>query len=421
VTTLSTTEPATTRAAYAELPRRAGAWFLPVAFGARLPFSMVTIGALLLVTATSGSVAQGGLASAAVALGTAVGGPMQGVLTDRTGQRPVLLVATLLETAALLALVHLATSGAPAPAVLAAAALVGLAAPQVGPLVRVRWLALTAGDPRTLRAAMSYESTADEVSFVLGPALVGILATAGSPATTLLVAAGCCLVLGTAVALHPTAALRAAVDHRDHAPLAALARSVALPAAGMLAMGLLFGGTQAAITGFMGDAGHEGSAGLVYAVMGVGSAITALSVAALPAGWALRGRWITFAAGLVAGTALLLGAASTASVPPLVGAVALTGLFVGPVMVTVFTVGGERAPGSRASAAMTMLASANVLGIALGASAAGRLAESTGTASAFAVPVVAAVLLLAAGVALRERARTSAGQADPVSTSAAAR
>jgi MFS family permease len=400
-----TPAPASTRAAYAELPRRAGAWFLPIAFGARLPFSMVTIGALLLVTAASGSVAQGGLASAAVALGTAVGGPTQGVLADRTGQRPVLLVAVVLETAALLALVRLATTGAPAPAVLAAAALVGLAAPQVGPLIRVRWLALAGGDPRTLRAAMSYESTADEVSFVLGPALVGVLATAGSPATTLLVAAGCCAVLGTAVALHPTARLRTDVDRHDHAPLAALVRGVALPAAGMVAMGLLFGGTQTAITAFMGDAGHEGSAGLVYAVMGVGSAITALSVAALPASWTLRGRWIAFAAGLTAGTALVLGAASTGSVPLLIGAVALTGLFVGPVMVTVFTVGGERAPGSRASAAMTMLASANVLGVALGASVAGRLAESTGTASAFAVPVTAAVLLVVAGAALRERVR----------------
>lgn len=402
-----TVDPTTARAAYAELPRRAGAWFLPIAFGARLPFSMVTIGALLLVTATSGSVALGGLASAAVAFGTAVGGPTQGVLADRTGQRPVLLVATLLETAALLALVRLATAGAPAPAVLGAAALVGLAAPQVGPLIRVRWLALTAGDPRTLRAAMSYESTADEVSFVLGPALVGVLATAGSPATTLVVAAVCCAVLGTAVALHPTAALRAAADHRAHAPLAALVRSVALPAGGMVAMGLLFGGTQTAITAFMGDAGHEGSAGLVYAVMGVGSAITALSVAALPAAWAQRGRWIAFAAGLTVGTTLVLGAATTGSVPLLIAAVALTGLFVGPVMVTVFTVGGERAPGSRASAAMTMLASANVLGVALGASVAGRLAESTGTASAFAVPLSAAVLLVVAGVALREgRVRT---------------
>ncbi len=420
MTALPTTEPTTARAAYAELPRRAGTWFLPIAFGARLPFSMVTIGALLLVTATSGSVAQGGLASAAVAVGTAVGGPTQGVLADRTGQRPVLLVATLLETAALLALVHLATAGATAPAVLAAAALVGLAAPQVGPLVRVRWLALAAGDPRTLRAAMSYESTADEVSFVLGPALVGVLATAGSPATTLLVAAGCCLVLGTAVALHPTAMLRAAVDHHDHAPPAALVRSVALPAAGMVAMGLLFGGTQTAVTAFMGDAGHEGSAGLVYAVMGAGSAVTALAVAALPGAWSQRGRWITFAAGLTAGAALVLGAASTGSVPLLVAAVALTGLFVGPVMVTVFTVGGERAPGSRASAAMTMLASANVLGVALGASAAGRLAEGAGTASAFAVPVTAAVLLLVAGVALRERVRAGR-QAGPAATSAAAR
>ncbi|MEK8228742.1 hypothetical protein NKG05_26180 [Oerskovia sp. M15] len=64
-------------------PRLAGKAFLPVAFLARLPFSMITIGTLLLVTSTTGSLALGGLASAAAAVGTAIGGPTQG--PSRTG------------------------------------------------------------------------------------------------------------------------------------------------------------------------------------------------------------------------------------------------------------------------------------------------------------------------------------------------
>ncbi|MGN6241658.1 MAG: MFS transporter, partial [Cellulosimicrobium cellulans] len=396
------------RTGYARLPQLAGRAFLPVAFLARLPFSMLTIGTLLLVSSTTGSVALGGLASAATALGTALGGPAQGALADRVGQRRVLLVAVPVATLAVLGLVLAATAPGATAAVLAAAAVTGASAPQVGPLARVRWLRLATDEPRTVEAAMSYESTADEVSFVLGPALVGVLASAGSPQVAVLVAAGGIAVFGTAFALHPTArttGLRLPATSSDAGPgtgttsaptgtagTFALVRREAVVLVGMLAMGLLFGGTQAALTALTRDAGVPGSAGLVYAVMGVGSAVTALSVVALPRRWGLRSRWITFAAGLVAGTlALVLSAAlavSSGSLTAVVVAVAATGLFVGPVMVTVFTVAGDRAPAGRTASAMTLVARATVGGVAIGASGGGALADAVSTTSAFALPVV---------------------------------
>lgn len=401
------------RTGYARLPQLAGRAFLPVAFLARLPFSMLTIGTLLLVSSTTSSVALGGLASAATALGTALGGPTQGALADRVGQRRVLLVCVPVATVAVLALVLSASAPGATAAVLLAAAATGASAPQVGPLARVRWLRLAADEPRTVEAAMSYESTADEVSFVLGPALVGVLASAGSPQVAVLAAAGGIAVFGAAFALHPTA--RATAPHGTgtgahgtaagpaDGGTAALVRREAVVLVGMLAMGLLFGGTQAALTALTRDAGVPGSAGLVYAVMGVGSAITALSVVALPRRWGLRSRWITFAAGLLVGTAGLVLAAAGGSLTAVVVAVAATGLFVGPVMVTVFTVAGERAPAGRTASAMTLVASANVVGVAIGASGGGALADTVSTTSAFALPVVAAVLLVVTGVSLTSR------------------
>jgi MFS family permease len=397
---------------YARLPRLAGSWFLPVAFLARLPFSMLTIGTLLLVTTSTGSVALGGLASAATALGTAVGGPAQGAVADRVGQRRVVLACAPASAVAVLGL--LAASDASSTAwTLAAAAAVGASVPQVGPLARVRWLALAQDEPRALSAAMSYESTADEVSFVLGPALVGVLAAAGSPQVAVLVAAALLATAGTAFALHPTAH---AAGRAGTAPAGSttagglratwlLARREAVAVVGMLAMGLLFGGTQAALTALARDAGAPDLAGLLYAVMGVGSAATALAVVALPDRWSLGGRWATFAGGLLASTTALVATAATGSVPAVVAAVAVAGLFVGPVMVTVFTVAGERAPAGRTAAAMTLVASANVVGVALGASGAGQLAQGVSTTASFAVPVVAAALLLAAGVSLTSRPR----------------
>jgi MFS family permease len=407
------------RSGYARLPQLAGRAFLPVAFLARLPFSMLTIGTLLLVSSTTSSVALGGLASAATALGTALGGPAQGALADRVGQRRVLLAAVPVATLAVLGLVLAAAAPGATAAVLAAAAVAGASAPQVGPLARVRWLRLAADEPRTVEAAMSYESTADEVSFVLGPALVGVLASAGSPQVAVLVAAGGIAVFGTAFALHPTAratSVRAPAAIPADGPgegtttapsravgTLALVRREAVVLVGMLAMGLLFGGTQVALTALTRDAGEPGSAGLVYAVMGVGSAVTALSVVALPRRWGLRSRWITFAAGLVAGTITLVLAAASGSLTAVVVAVAATGLFVGPVMVTVFTVAGERAPAGRTASAMTLVASANVVGVAIGASGGGALADAVSTTTAFSLPVVAAVLLVVTGVSLTSR------------------
>ncbi|MCA5895005.1 MFS transporter [Isoptericola sp. NEAU-Y5] len=401
---------------YGALPRLAGGWFLPIAFAARLPFSMLTIGTLLLVTDATGSVASGSLAGAAAALGTALGGPAQGSLADRRGQRVVLLVCTPIATLALVAMVAASTSGATPSTgpVLLAAALAGASVPQVGPLARVRWIGLTEGRPRTMSAAMSYESTADEVGFVLGPALVGILATTASPGAAMLLAAALLAAGGTAFALHPTARAAAQVGEAHAttaggttpaavaggAGLLALARAEAVPLAGMLAMGVLFGATQTATTAFTSSIGQPGLGGLLYAVMGVGSAATALAVVALPAGWSQPARWVGFATGLTVCFAVLVPLAATGSLAAVTPGLAVAGLFVGPVMVTVFTVASERAPAARTAAAMTLVASANVVGVAIGAAVTGQV-SALGVPAAFAVPALAAGTLLVVGVLLR--------------------
>jgi predicted MFS family arabinose efflux permease len=74
------------------------------------------------------------------------------------------------------------------------------------------------------------------------------------------------------------------------------------------------------------------------------------------------------------------------------------GLPVGPVMVTVFAIGGIAAPAERLGTVMTALASGIVAGTALGSWTAGQLAQDQGYTAAFMVPVVAAVLLFVLGV-----------------------
>ena len=86
------------------------------------------------------------MAAGAVGIGSALGAPVFGALADRHGQRPVLLVAAVLNALAVMALIGTAwvpANGSFPAALVVAAFLAGATCPQVGPLARVRWMALT--------------------------------------------------------------------------------------------------------------------------------------------------------------------------------------------------------------------------------------------------------------------------------------
>src|SRR5690606_4716572 len=125
-----------------------------------------------------------------------------GAVADRIGQRPVVLFQSLLGALGLVVLVLLTGHGTEVAGLVATAVLTGLVLPQVGPLARVRWRPMTDSEVehqrQLLDAAFSYEGAADEASFVLGPALVGLGAVAVSPAGSLVLAAAMLAVFGTA-------------------------------------------------------------------------------------------------------------------------------------------------------------------------------------------------------------------------------
>ena len=394
---------------FARLPQLAGPGFLPLGLFARLPLAMLTVGTLTLVTSNSGSYALGGTAAGAVGIGSALGAPVLGSLADRRGQRPVLFLAAALNTLAVVALILTASAmGAPAgfpAAVLAAAFLSGASCPQVGPLARVRWMALTSqgnapDNRRDLDTALSYESTADEVTFVLGPALVGILASLLAPWLPLALAAAMTITLVPAFAAHRTH--RAVPAARRRPPAAGRRRrggmpaAVLLPVVAMVCMGTFFGSTQAALSSFSASYATSELAGLLYAVMGLSSAAAALSVAYWPQRFSLSLRWVVSAA-LMAGLAALLLVPS--SLGAMVAVLLILGVPVGPVMVTVFAVGGVVAPEGRLGTVMTALASGIVAGTAIGSSLGGGLAQDHGYAAAFLVPACAASALALLGAA----------------------
>ncbi len=396
--------------AYRALLRVTGPYFLVLSFLARLPNGMGPLGVLTLVVATTGSYGTAGLAAAALGLAAALGGPLVGWLADRYGQRRVGVLTAVLDAAGYVGVASAALGHAPTALLAGCAALAGLATPQVGPLMRVRWVALLARrrQPELLPTALAYEGAVDEVSFVAGPALVGLLALVGPPAAAILTAAGLVLVGAAGFALHRTAPPPCP---RRASPQLALPRvSVTILVLAMLLLGIVLGGAQTGVSALARTIGQPGAGGLIYAALGLGSATAGIGTAWLPRRFGYLARYAGAAAALaVAGAGLLL---VHAPVPAML-LMTLLGLAVGPYLVTGYGLAERIAPPGRGGLVMTLLASGIVAGVAAGSAVAGWLADGYGYPGAFWVPLAGGVLATVLAAVGLGRLRRDMG-ADPV-------
>ncbi|MFD9104253.1 MFS transporter [Streptomyces virginiae] len=374
-----------------------------VSFLARLPVAMSQFGSFLLVAQTSGSLATAGIVGGALSIGQVLAGPVLGWLADRHGQRPVVLAAAAVNavaTAALVAgaLTHLATL--PLAAV---GALTGASVPLIGPLARTRSVALAhraKADEGVVGAVHALEGTLDEVSFVFGPALVGLASLVAHPAFALAGAAGLVAVFGSAFALHPTASATSGAPARER-PAGSRVRTPAVVHAvrGSLALqGVMFGACQAGITALTIRLGVPDQAAVVYSAMGVVSAAVGLALGALPARFGLRLRWrVATGAALVLSAPLLV----TDGLWPLYAVVTVLGAAYAPHLITAFALTERAVEPDRLATAMAFAASSLVAGQAAALVVAGRLAERYGPGGAFAVAVGAAALCLTLALVTR--------------------
>ncbi|MDQ0613065.1 MFS family permease [Microbacterium sp. W4I4] len=390
------------------LIRLAGLPYFLIAFVARLPFAMMVVGVLTVVVTARGSLSLGGITSAAVGLGTALIGPFLGAAADRYGQRPVLIASAVLNAIMLAAFAVVVYSPLDQALVLLSAFAIGATAPQVSPMSRSRLVTIIDDRmPRALRArttsaTMSYESAADETVFVFGPFIVGALASLITPWAPIALASALTLVFVGAFALHPTArhvsAARGA-DGSAPSPVSELFRPVLLVVViGIFGVGLFFGSMLTSLTSFMADRGAAEQAGLLYGVMGIGSAILALGVAWLPPRFTLHARWLAFGAVLLGGSVLV---ANASDITTMTIALSLLGIGIGPTLVTLYSLGAARSPLGRSATVMTMLGSGVVVGQAAAAAITGGLAESAGTGAALLMPLVSAAIVVVAGIANR--------------------
>ena len=158
----------------------------------RMPMAMLGLGTVLLISARTGHYGVAGSVAASGSLGAALCAPQFARLVDRFGQRRVLMPLCLVFALAVTGLVLAVQLGAPDWVLFLPGILAGASMPVLGPMVRARWSALLAGSPR-LHTAFSLESVGDELCYMVGPAVVTLLATQVHPAAGVTAAAALCL------------------------------------------------------------------------------------------------------------------------------------------------------------------------------------------------------------------------------------
>lgn len=381
---------------YSLLVRTAGLGYLVSAFAARLPSAMLPLTLVLFGRELTGSFALAGVIVAVFSLGGALGAPVVGLLADRYGRRRALLALTVVLGVVFAGLLSLAFWPAPLVVQAGLAGLVGAANGQVGSLARAGWSAAFADDadgPRKIEVAMGYETVADEVSFVAGPILGATLAALVSPVVALAVAWVLVLVAQTLFALQLPA---------DRAPSGGLTRGrvPARMAAWLIlafVVGSVFGVTQTGIAGLFQGTGNEVLTGVVYASMGVGSAVSGLCAHAVLRRWSLPVRVV--GCGLV--LAVVASGLALTSLPWLLALSCFaSGLCLAPLLIAAST-GTERLAEPGNTLVLTLLSTGVVVGVGTGASVAGLLIEAFGASVALAVPAALGMAAALTGLLVR--------------------
>jgi MFS family permease len=375
---------------YAALLRTPSAWrFLAPGLVARLPYAMRGLGIVLLIKDSTGSYGVAGAVSAAMAVALSVVGPQTGRLADKYGQAAVLVPGALLHGAAVAGLILCAKTGAPTWTLFATAVAAGASVPQIGSMVRARWVAKLEGRP-LLPTAFAFESVTDEFTFVVGPVVATFLATGIDPGVGLAVEAVLTVVGSLAFAAQRSTApaRRAAARGEAHTSAIRIA-GVRLLVAAFVCIGMVFGTVQVSITAFAEEAGRAGLAGALYAVFAGGSLIAGAVYGAVAWRGSARTRLAVTFAFLAVGTAPLWAVSGIAVMIP----VALVcGLAIAPTLITGYTLVEALVPAEAKTEAFTWLTGAIGLGLALGSTLAGLATDAYGAGTAFTLTFGAAAI-----------------------------
>lgn len=346
----------------------------------RLPIGILGLAILLTTQATSGSFGVAGAVAASYLAGLAAMAPVLGRLIDRNGPTRVMAVCTGLFPAALLALVAGLSLNAPSWTAFVFAALAGASFPPITVTLRT-FMRQRLMEEAQLSTAYSLESVLIETIFIVGPALVAVFVAYLNASAAVVFAAACGL-LGAFLFARSPALRHWRIEDRHRATLFG---PLAVPGFMPLLLIVLaysgaFGLLEIGVTAFASESGHRALAGLILALMSVGSALGGLAYGSRT--WRLSlDRQFGWALLLMGAGIAVLGLAKHVALFTALGVVA--GIVMAPALIMQSMLVARIAPSRHATEAFTWSTSCLLTGVGLGLSGGGLLLERASSTAVF--------------------------------------
>lgn len=293
-----------------------------------------------------------------------------------------------------------AALAAPLALLIGLAAVLGLAQPATGPAARTAW-STAAPDTATRTTAFSYCSVTQDVGFVAGPALFGLLAAAAAPVISL----ACCAVLIATGALSISSATPVSAWAERGMPGRGrdLLRSTAPLAAVMVALGIALGAVDISAPALAIQHSAPSLAGVLVAASSLGSLLGGLAYGARS--WNSQATHRLVACAAVFGVLLVVPALAPT---PATAAVALliAGVPMGATLTTAYLLADDLVPADRRAAGFSLLTLALNAGAAAGYALAAQLTAHLSATGGFLLGTGAALLAALGAVNLAIARRT---------------
>jgi MFS family permease len=369
---------------------------------ARMPFGMISIVILLHIQQLHGNFAAAGLVLAAASLGEAIAGPLTSRWMGIWGMRRVLIATSVICASGL---IILGTVFMPLALTMLVAFVMGISAPPVSPAVRTIYPKIVPG--KQLVALYSLDASAQEIIWIFGPVIAVLISTQISTTAGMFVLVGFLLIGGFWFVMSPEVG-------RVHLPRSRKRMGAILGRPTVLLSSLIglifvasFGAVEVGVVAAFDKTSLE--SGVVLAIFSVGSIIGGLLIGHRPVtAWSLTVRLAI----VTIGTALTVfnQGAFWLSV-----SLFIAGIGVAPALAVLYTMISATVKFSETAEAFGWLSTGTLVGVSLGAAAAGFAVDAFGSVGGLVVSLIAVFLsTVLAGLTHRHIPNLASGDASPI-------
>ena len=363
----------------------------------RAAYAFVLLPLFFATQHSGGSVASAGIAVGVYSAGAGLLAPARASLIDHFGSRKVLGILVISYGGILAMLTLAGAASVPSWGFIALAGAAGVAAPPLGPTMRVAWSALLENqDDR--KTGLSLDATVEELLYVAGPVVAGLLLGLFAPwqvflVPTVLALTGGLLFVRSLSVLDTIQLSDRVADPAQGRFLLLDARFVALLVPALVAGGIS-GLLDIVVPALSDQMGGPAAVGIVLGVFSVGSVVGGLLYGVMRFPWSTTRQLFSACVLLIVTTSIIAWLSDPVSLGAALG---VAGLFMSPVMVAAYMAAPARASARRSNAATTWVNSSYNLGSAGGSAITGVLIEHVGSAQSVLAVCCALLCLVVVG------------------------